>query len=211
VSWQLSGRFHEFCNCDLLCPCLFDVTARPDQGWCGSVLAFDIERGGSDGVDLAGRTAVMAVNIPGTFAEGNFTARLYVDDGADEPQQRALEQIFTGQQGGPWEVVAPAFAQWLPTKTVPITVQWDDKTVPDTVQWGDKPEIVIGDVGRLVSDPRVDPSGRPTLVDGAEAVAAFEFGAPIQPARTLGSHFADPDLRGFEGNSGYMGTFRWTV
>ena len=211
MSWQLSGRFHEFCNCDLLCPCLFDVTARPDQGWCGSVLAFNIERGGSDGVDLAGRTAVMAVNIPGTFAEGNFTARLYVDDGADEPQQRALEQIFTGQQGGPWEVVAPAFAQWLPTKTVPITVQWDDKTVPDTVQWGDKPEIVIGDVGRLVSDPRVDPSGRPTLVDGAEAVAAFEFGAPIQPARTLGSQFADPDLRGIEGNSGFMGTFRWTV
>ena len=119
MSWQLSGRFHEFCNCDLLCPCLFDVTARPDQGWCGSVFTFDIERGGSDGVDLAGRTAVIAVNIPGTFAEGNFTARLYVDDGADEPQQRALEQIFTGQQGGPWEVVAPAFAQWLPTKTAP--------------------------------------------------------------------------------------------
>lgn len=142
MGWQLSGRFHEFCHCDLLCPCLFDATARPDQGWCGSVLTFDIERGTSDGVDLTGRRAVVAVNTPGTFAEGNFTARLYVDDGADEPQRRALEQIFTGQQGGPWEAVAPAFAQWLPTKTAPITVQW-----------GDKPEIVIGDVGRLVSDP----------------------------------------------------------
>ena len=198
MGWQLSGRFHEFCNCDLLCPCLFDVTARPDQGWCGSVLTFAVEQGASDGVALAGRTVAVAVNTPGTFAEGNFTARLYVDDGADDPQQRALEQIFTGQQGGPWEAVAPAFAQWLPTKTVPITVQW-----------GDKPEIVIGDVGRLVSDPRVDPSGRPIQVDGV--LAEFELGAPIQPARTIGSRFADSDLRGFEGNSGFMGTFRWTA
>ncbi len=200
VGWQLSGRFHEFCNCDLLCPCLFDVTARPDQGWCGTVLIFDIERGGSNGVDLAGRRAVVAINIPSTFAEGNFTARLYLDDGADASQQGTLEQIFTGQQGGPWEAVAPAFAQWLPMKTAPITVQW-----------GDTPEIVIGDVGRVVSVPRVDPSGRPTQVDGTEALAAFEFGAPIQPARTNGSQFADPDLPGVEGNSGFMGTFRWTV
>ena len=73
------------------------------------------------------------------------------------------------------------------------------------------PEIVIGDVGRIVSDPRVDPSGRPTQVDGAEALAAFEFGAPIQPARTIGSQFADPDLRGIDGNSGFLGTFGWNV
>lgn len=200
MSWQLAGRFHEFCNCDLLCPCLFDMTARPDQGWCGSVLAFDVERGASDDVDLGGRTAVVAVNVPSTFAEGNFTARLFVDDGSDEPQRRALEAIFKGDQGGPWEAVAPAFARWLPTKSVPIDIRW-----------GDKPEIVIGDVGRIVSDPRVDPSGRSTEVVAAEAMAAFQIEAPIQPARTVGSRFADPDLRGFEGNSGFIGTFGWSV
>jgi hypothetical protein len=200
MSWQLSGRFHEFCNCDLLCPCVFDATARPDQGWCGGAFTFDINHGSSNGVNLDGRTAVIVLNIPGTFAEGNITARLYVDEGADASQRQALEAIFTGQQGGPWEVIAPAFAEWLPTKTAPITVKWDDK-----------PEIVIGDVGRLVSDPRVDPHGQPTQIMAAGALDAFKFTGSIQPSRTTGSHFSDPDLRGFEGNSGYIGAFAWSV
>jgi hypothetical protein len=46
-------------------------------------------------------------------------------------------------------------------------------------------------------------------VDGV--LAEFEFGAPIQPARTIGSQFADPDLRRIEGDSGFIGTFGWTV
>jgi hypothetical protein len=48
-------------------------------------------------------------------------------------------------------------------------------------------------------------------VDGTEVLAAFQFGAPVQPARTTGSQFADPDLRGIEGNSGIIGTFAWSV
>jgi hypothetical protein len=198
MAWQLDGRFHEFCNCKLLCPCLFDVTARPDEGWCGSAFTFDIEGGSADGVDLAGRKAVVAVNIPGTFAEANFTGRLYVDDGASEEQRGALEAIFHGRRGGPWGAVAPAFTEWLPTKAAPIAVQW-----------GDHPEITVGDVGRLTSVPRADPAGRPTQVQAAEALAAFEISAPIQPALTAGSRWSDPDLRAFDGNSGFVGTFAW--
>ena len=200
MAWQLEGRMHEFCNCKLLCPCMFDVTAQPDEGWCGSVFTFDIARGAADGVDLAGRKAVIAANIPGTFAEANFTGRLYVDDGASEAQRAALEAIFHGHRGGPWGAVAPAFAAWLSTKTVPITVRW-----------GDRPEITIGEVGRVTSVPRTDSTGRPTQVLATEALEAFQIAAPLQPALTAGSSWSDPDLRAFEGNSGFLTTFAWSA
>jgi hypothetical protein len=57
---------------------------------------FDIERGNVGGLDVAGRKVVMAADIPGAFANGNFTVRLYVDEGASAEQLRALEQFFTG-------------------------------------------------------------------------------------------------------------------
>jgi hypothetical protein len=141
---------------------------------------------------------VIAANVPGTFAEGNFTGRLYVDDGASEEQRDALEAIFQGRRGGPWGAVAPAFAAWLSTTTVPISVRW-----------GDRPEITVGDVGQLTSVPRTDSTGRPTQVQAAEAAEAFEFAGPLQPALTVGSRWRDPDLRAFDGNSGVLGTFAW--
>ena len=196
MAWQLDGRFHEFCNCKLLCPCFFDMA--PDEGWCGSAFTFDIERGSADGVDLAGRKAAIAVNVPGTFAEANFTGRLYLDDGASEEQHGALEAIFHGRRGGMWGAVAPAFAAWLSTQVVPFAVRW-----------GDRPEITVGDVGQLTSVPRTDSTGRPTQVQTAEALEVFEIAAPVQPALTVGSQWRDPDLRAFDGNSGFLGTFAW--
>lgn len=200
MAWQLEGRMHEFCNCKFFCPCVFDKTAQPDEGWCGGALSFDIERGSADGVNLSGRKAVIAINVPGTFAGANFTGRLYVDDGATDEQRRALEAIFHGHRGGPWGAVAPAFSSWLSTKSAPIEMRW-----------GDRPEIRVGDIGRLTSVPRVDSTGRPTLIEGTEAHEAFEIEQPIQPALTTGSRWDDPDLRAFDGNSGFMGTFAWKV
>lgn len=197
MGWQMSGRFHEFCNCNLLCPCLFDVTVQPDQGWCGTAMAFDIQRGSADGVDLSGRHAVMAVNVPGTFAEGNFTARLYIDDEASDEQRRAIEEIVTGKRGGLWEALSPVFAQWLPSVTAPINMEW-----------GDNPTYTVGDFGKLTSVPRKLPSGEPTMVHHTEALAGFQIDA-VQPALTAGSSWSDPDLRSFNGNSGFTGPFDW--
>jgi hypothetical protein len=76
------------------------------------------------------------------------------------------------------------------------------------VQWGDNPTATIGDVGKLTSDPRKDPAGTPTKVQAAEALLGFQIGE-IQPAKTTGSSWNDPDLRSFEGNSGFTGPFSW--
>lgn len=197
MAWELSGQMLESCNCELLCPCWFDVTATPDQGWCGTALVFDIQRGTSDGIDLSGRTVVLAATIPGAFADGNMTVRLYVDERASPEQRRELEAIFSGQKGGPLGALGPLIQTVLPTKTLPIS--W---------QRGETIDVRLGDVALLHSAPRSHPSGQPTRVVAAEAMGAFDV-AEGQPAKRRGTVFHDPDMRQCYGDSGMMSRFTW--
>jgi hypothetical protein len=146
MTWELAGQMLEVCNCGLLCPCWMDLTAQPDRGWCGTALLFDIERGNVGGLDVAGRKVVMAAEIPGAFANGNFTVRLYVDEGASAEQLRALEQLFTGQLGGPMAALGPAVTTLLPTRVARIMVQH-----------GEIVTAMVSEAGRLQWAPRYDP------------------------------------------------------
>ncbi|MCX7623387.1 MAG: DUF1326 domain-containing protein [Thermomicrobium sp.] len=197
MSWEISGEMLEVCNCTLLCPCWLDVSARPDQGWCGTAIVFAIERGHVDGLDLTGRKVVLAAEIPGAFAGGNFTVRLYVDDGASAEQRHALEQLFTGQLGGPMATLGPAVTTLLPTRVVEITMQR-----------GDVVTVTVSGAGRLQWAPRHDPGGRATKVEAAEGMAVFAI-ADGQPAKTAGSQWSDPDLRSWGGDSGMVSRFTW--
>src|SRR5690242_14634243 len=106
MAWQLSGQYFETCSCDVLCPCITSqATAMPTQGHCDAVLAFHIERGTSDGVDLAGLTAVVALQADGPMANGQGRREIYLDAAADGRQHEALEAIFTGRSGGPPEAI----------------------------------------------------------------------------------------------------------
>jgi hypothetical protein len=100
MPWHLTGHLLETCSCKLLCPCIFGP-ADPDRGWCAVAICFDIRQGLADGIDLGGRRVVWVANLPGDFASGNGTARLYLDEGASADQRRALEEIFQGTRGGP--------------------------------------------------------------------------------------------------------------
>ncbi len=197
MSWEVSGVMLEVCNCTLLCPCWLDMTAQPDQGWCGTAILFDIERGHVDGLDLAGRKVVMAADIPGAFAGGNFTVRLYIDEGASAEQRQTLEQLFTGQLGGPMAALGPAVTTLLPTRVTQIMVQH-----------GETVTATIGDAGRLQWAPRQGPGGDTTRVEAAEAMAVFAI-ADGHPAKTAGSQWSDPDMRSWSGDSGMMSRFAW--
>ena len=110
MAWNLKGQMIESCSCNMFCPCWFGVQELMimDQGWCASVIGFRIREGRSDGVALDGRKVVFTPDFPGpTLFDGNATARVFVDEGADEAQQRELEAIFQGRKGGPMENLAP--------------------------------------------------------------------------------------------------------
>jgi hypothetical protein len=158
----------------------------------------DIQQGNSDGVELSGSKAALLLDIPSTFAEGNITARLFLDDASSDDQRRELEAIFQGRKGGVWGALAPAFTAWLPTTVTTISIEW-----------GDTSTITVGDVGRVTAVPRKDQQGQPTLVEGAEAQLALQLG-PIQPSHSAGTRWADPEMRAWDGKSGVLSTMNWS-
>ncbi len=197
MAWKMSGQMVEACSCKMFCPCVLGP-AEPDQGWCSGALAFDIQQGSSDGVDLSGSKAVFALDLPGDFASGNATARLYVNDGASADQRRELEAIFTGKKGGNWEALSGAVAKWLPTQTAPISVAT-----------GDNPSVTVGSIGKITLKPIKDEAGKPARM--VNAPLSGLFGESEELAFSTGSQWSDPDMRAWQaGGSGGVMAFRWS-
>jgi len=107
VAYRIEGDYFEACTCEASCPCIMLSPATEDT--CDLVLAWHIRRGETEGVDLGGLDAVMAVRSPKVMTEGAWRVALYVDDRAAEPQRAALRDIFTGKSGGHIANVAALF------------------------------------------------------------------------------------------------------
>ncbi len=98
TTYQIEGRLLEVCSCEAVCPCW--VGEDPDGGTCDSSLAWRVDNGIVEGVDVSGLTLALSVFIPGNVLKGNWKAAVYVDDRSTPAQQEALLKVFTGQLGG---------------------------------------------------------------------------------------------------------------
>jgi hypothetical protein len=124
-SWKIAGSFFEACNCNVACPCVF--LSPPTSGECTLLLAWHIDQGRFGQTDLNGLNAVLAVYSPGHMMEVKWKVALYVDEKANQSQQDALTQIFSGQAGGHLAALGPLIGEVLGVKTVPIDYQSDGK------------------------------------------------------------------------------------
>ena len=200
MAWQLSGQSMELCSCKMLCPCWLGPEGKPDEGWCGGAFGFDIERGNCDGVDLSGTKVALAAEWPGNFFGGNGTARLYLEESAKPEQRRELEAIFSGNKGGLFEgLFGAVISTWLSPETTKIEMEW-----------GASPILRVGNFGQASLTPLKDATGRPTRVEGAAAMAAFQL-ASIDLANSKGSQWSDPKLRQWQGDSGTLHRFNWSA
>jgi hypothetical protein len=202
MPWRITGQMIESCSCNMLCPCWFGVQELMlmDQGWCAGALAVVVEQGNSDGVDLGGRTVILGFDFPGpTLFDGNATARLYVDEGANADQRRELEGIFQGRKGGPMEGLSDLITRWLPTQGARI----------DFDEQGDTITITVGEFGQLISRLMRDPKGRVMTLRGGGFVADYNMEAlELAPSST---RWSDPDLRRVETKSGGRGRLTWSA
>jgi hypothetical protein len=98
-AYVLEGTVMEACNCDVLCPCC--VGENPDNGTCDSVLAYHIDRGQINGVDVSNLTVLAAIHSPGNMFEGHWKRALVLDKRASHDQSLALTEAFEGRLGGP--------------------------------------------------------------------------------------------------------------
>lgn len=121
MSYLLEGRLLEVCTCNILCPCW--VGEDPDSGKCDGVLAWHVDKGSIDGTDVAGHSVVILAHIPGNILKGNWTVRVYVDDGATAQQKDALLNVWTGKLGGPMADLAKLVGTVVAVEQVPITFE----------------------------------------------------------------------------------------
>ena len=119
MAYELEGRLLEVCNCNILCPCW--VGEDPDNGTCDSVMAWRIDKGTVDGVDVSNLTLGAIAHIPGNVLQGNWKTVVFVDDGATEEQHEALINVFTGQLGGPVADFAQLIGEVVAVERTPIT------------------------------------------------------------------------------------------
>jgi hypothetical protein len=118
MAYQLEGRLLEACNCEVLCPCW--VGEDPDPGTCDAVVAWHVDRGVIDGIDVSGRTIAIVNFIPGNIFDGNWKLVFFVDEAATPEQHEALLSVWTGERGGPVADLAQLYGEVIAVEQAPI-------------------------------------------------------------------------------------------
>jgi hypothetical protein len=121
MGYCLEGSLLEVCNCNVLCPCW--VGEDPDNGICEAAIAYNFETGQIDGIDVSGLTVAFTTFIPGNALEGNWKVCLFVDDSANEQQERVLLSAIKGEMGGPLADMAQLVGEIVAEKRAPIIFQ----------------------------------------------------------------------------------------
>jgi hypothetical protein len=121
MAWQLKGTYFETCNCAVSCPCV--MLSAPTEGECRVLIAWHVDQGKDDQLDLGGLNVAMAVHSPGHMLQTKWEAALYLDERASAAQKDALTRIFAGKAGGHPSVLASFVDQVLGVAAVRIDYQ----------------------------------------------------------------------------------------
>ena len=119
MAYRLEGRLLEVCDCNVLCPCW--IGEDPDNYTCDAVVAWRIDEGMVDGVDVSDLTLALLPHIPGNILQGNWKVAVFVDDEATPEQEEALLNVFTGKLGGPVADLAQLVGEVVAVERAPIT------------------------------------------------------------------------------------------
>lgn len=198
TEWHIQGEYLENCNCEVLCPCGIPGSPQlPTEGHCDMALAFHIEEGNLNGVDLKDLSFVVVMYTPGKMTEPDWTTALYVDERADEEQRAQLGKILSGEIGGPMERFMALTANFLGTKYVPITFETEDRkrtvSIPSVMEFN-----VEGIVRQGQSEPMRLENWRPWVPS-------------LVMAKATGTNtYTDHNMNwNNTGKNGYYASFQW--
>jgi len=168
MAYELRGQFLEACDCRVTCPCWFHE--QPDDDECAGLVAWHVEWGRIDGVDVSGLTAVSVSHHGGHRAEGHARVALFLDERAGEEQRAALAAAFSGTLGGPLRELAEITRSVEQLEPAPIDFSSNGATT----------SLVVGDVAETDMTPLTASTERIiTVVDGA-------FGSVLSPVAEVG-------------------------
>ena len=144
MAWHLEGTFFEHCPCDMVCPCITSAFTMPaDVERCLVVLAFHIDSGEVEGVDVSGLNVAVFADTPSVMADGNWRVGMFMDAAASQEQADKLGAVFSGQLGGPAEFFVGLIGENLGVEVAPI--EYTDDGRRHRVKIGDFAEIEVED------------------------------------------------------------------
>ena len=165
MAYHLEGRLLEVCDCRVLCPCW--IGEDPDYGTCDTIVAWRFDKGTWTASTSAGRTIAMVAHVPGNILQGNWTAAIYLDDGASRRRKRRCSTSTPARTGGPVADLAKLIGKVVSVQKVPITF---------TVQGGSG-TIKVGDAGYAQLEPYKSAAGEMTTL--TDTVFSTVPGAPV--------------------------------
>lgn len=151
MSWRLEGRYFENCSCDVPCPCTASMALGADYDRCQVVLAFHVDRGEVDGVDVSGLTVAAVADTPKVMSDGDWRLGLVVDEAASDEQAEKLAGVFSGQMGGPMEALAPLVGENLGLERA--SMRFGSEDGHHTLELGEGGRVEVDDVVPFGAQP----------------------------------------------------------
>jgi len=202
MAYDIEGRLLEVCTCNVLCPCW--VGEDPDYKTCDTTIAWGIETGTIEGVDVSGLTMAVSAHIPGNIlTPKSWKAVVLVDDRSSREQEQVLLRLFTGQLGGAVADLAGLIGEVVAVERAPITFTVD----------GGKGRISIGSIVEADMAPFVGATGNPTTL--AETVFSTIPGSPVYASKASqytrdGSSHGIPSVN-LQDHNALQGHFRFAA
>jgi hypothetical protein len=161
MAYRIAGTYVAACNCTGLCPCPVDGPPTGDNGECRGALVFGIKDGNLDDTDLGGVNFALYNWFPSNLTAGNWKVGIVVDEGASDEQAQAVEQIVSGDAGGPFGEFKPLIGEYVGMERASVDVT-------DT-------SISVAGKTDITFEPYTGPDGSPTTVKGAMFGFAPEY------------------------------------
>jgi hypothetical protein len=144
MAYELRGTYMESCNCEVACPCGASNLALPaTNDRCQVLLAFHVDEGQVDGVDMADTTAALLADTPAQMAEGGWRVGMFLDASASDDQREKLAAVLGGELGGPPAMFQSLIGEMLGAEVADIDFRDDGRR--HTVQIGDAIDVEIED------------------------------------------------------------------
>ena len=209
MKYDFEGHFIEACDCFELCPCWVDD--EPDEGHCTGLVAWRIDRGEIDGVDVSDRRVVAVTTHNGRRRTDGASTVLLIDDADKEPGDRfaALSTAFGSGDTALADLVQVTGRVVGVPKRTPITVEknaggW-------SVRVGSGPSPAVHAHGVPLS---FDKSVRPMTLDQTALHKELHIQGSATAQRTRELKLVVPELGGsgyldVSARSGMSGTFHY--
>jgi hypothetical protein len=202
VSWKIEGRYFENCNCIAPCPCTVSLDLGADFERCTPVLAFHVDSGEIEGVDVGGLSVVAVAETPQVMTEGGWRLGMFIDEAASDEQAEKLGAVFGGQLGGPMEALGPLLGENLGMERA--SIEFSSEALNHSLKVGDSVEMEIENIVPFgVED------GKPARLVGIFHPANTEMDAAKSKGTKVSAFGLDFEMD--PGTSGFSTTFSWAA